>query len=143
MHPERRRQCDALQNLAAVAVCQRAEEKGLPESPSTALAEHPMADELDISSPRLRSEQLAAELVDEDRDPQLGPHFQERRIEPTDVGLDPAHPRLEEDGVDAEMVEQWGLGRHCRAMVRLGSPLVAAADERTVPDATIVLGVSA
>ena len=125
-HPERCGQCNALQNLAAVAVCQRAEEKRLAQGPSTALAEHPMADELDIRSPRLRPEQLAPELVDEDRDPQLGPHLQERRIEPTDVGLDPAHPRLEEDCVDAEMAEQRGLGRHCRAMVRLGSSLVPA-----------------
>jgi hypothetical protein len=41
------------------------------------------------------------------------------------------------------MAEKRGLGRHCRAMVRLGSPLVPAVDERTIPDATIVLGVSA
>ena len=102
-----------------------------------------MADELDIGGPRLRPEQLASELVDEDRDPQLWPDIEERRIEPTDVGLDPAHLRLEENGVDAEMVEKRGLGRHCRAMVRLGSPLVPAVDERTIPDATIVLGVSA
>ena len=102
-----------------------------------------MTDELDISSPRLGAEQLAPKLVDEDRDPQLRPHLEERRIEPTDIGLDPAHPRLEEDCVDAEMAEQRGLGRHCRAMVRLGSPLVPAVDERTSPDATIVLGVIA
>jgi hypothetical protein len=85
-----------------------------------------MTDELDIGSPRLRPEELSPELVDEDRDPQLGPDPEERRIEPTDVGLDPAHPRLEEDCVDAETAERRGLGRHCRAMVRLGSSLVPA-----------------
>ena len=110
-----------MQDVAAVPVRKRTEKERLAQGPRTPPAEQPMADELDISSPRLRTEQLAPELVHEDRDPQLGPHFQERRIEPTDVGLDPAHPRLEEDCVDAEMAEQRGLGRHCRAMVRLGS----------------------
>jgi hypothetical protein len=126
-HPEWGDQGDAVQHLAASPVGKRAEQERLAESACSTPAEERVFDELNVAGPRLRGEQPAALLVDENRDPKVRPDLQERRIETTQVRLDPAHPRLEEDGVDAEMAQR---GRHRRAMVRIRSSAVAADDER-------------
>ena len=89
-----------------------------------------MSHELDLRGPGLRGEQPAALIVDEDRDPNVGPDLEKSRVQAAQIRLDSAHPRLEEDGVDADVAQRSFVGRHRRAMVRIRSSPVPVDDER-------------
>jgi hypothetical protein len=128
-----------VEHLAFPAVGERAEDERLAERARPSSTEQAVADELDLPGPRLRRQQPTAELVHEERETQVRTDLEDRRIQPSDVRLDATHPRFEEEGIDADVTEWGSFRRHCRAIVRLGSALVPAVDERMIPDATIVI----